>query len=111
MPQAPFIYASAEFFPDYMGEYGSRGRFPFKTLMRDGWPLSIRSFDAVRVFAPEVLRLWLEAGSPLGHPEIAATLAASRSQSGGRTHPGNLRAVGAAVDLERVATAPIESAS
>lgn len=64
-----------------------------------------------RVFAPEVLRLWLEAGSPLGHPEIAATLAASRSQSGGRTHPGSLRAVGAAVDLERVATAPIESAS
>ena len=39
MPQAPFIYASAEFFPDYMGEYGSRGRFPFKTLMRDGWRL------------------------------------------------------------------------
>jgi len=39
VPQAPFIYASAEFFPDYMGEYGSRGRFPFKTLMRDGWRL------------------------------------------------------------------------
>lgn len=32
-----------------------------------------------RVFAPDVLRLWLEAGSPLGHPEIAAALVASRS--------------------------------
>jgi predicted NBD/HSP70 family sugar kinase len=39
-----------------------------------------------RVFAPEVLRSWLEAGSPLGHPEIAATLVANRSQAGTKRH-------------------------
>jgi len=42
-----------------------------------------------RLFAPEVLRLWLEAGTPLAHPEVAAALAASRSYAVSRHHgPG-----------------------
>jgi len=40
MPQPAFIYMFGEYFEDYLGEYGTRGRFPFRTLMAEGWPLS-----------------------------------------------------------------------
>jgi len=35
-----FLYTFGEYFPDYLGEYGRRGRFPFKSLLARGWHLS-----------------------------------------------------------------------
>jgi predicted amidohydrolase YtcJ len=40
VPQPVFIYTFGEYFPDYLGEYGLRGRFPFRTLLDRGWRLS-----------------------------------------------------------------------
>ncbi len=42
-PQPVFIYAFGDYFPDYLGEYGSRGRFPFRRLMQEGWDLPASS--------------------------------------------------------------------
>lgn len=40
VPQPVFIYNFGDYFADYLGEYGTRGRFPFRTLLDDGWRLS-----------------------------------------------------------------------
>lgn len=40
VPQPVFIYTFGEYFPDYLGDYGRKGRFPFKTLLAGGWRLS-----------------------------------------------------------------------
>ncbi|MBY0558819.1 amidohydrolase family protein [Hyphomicrobium sp.] len=40
VPQPVFIFAFGEYFPDYLGEIGSKGRFPFKTLLSQGWRLN-----------------------------------------------------------------------
>ena len=40
VPQPVFIYTFGEYFPDYLGEFGRQGRFPFKTLLAEGWRLS-----------------------------------------------------------------------
>lgn len=40
VPQPVFLYTFGEYFPDYLGDYGLKGRFPFKTLMGQGWRLS-----------------------------------------------------------------------
>lgn len=40
VPQPVFIYTFGEYFPDYLGEYGARGRFPFRSLLEAGWRLS-----------------------------------------------------------------------
>jgi predicted amidohydrolase YtcJ len=40
VPQPVFLYTFGDFFPVYLGEYGARGRFPFRSLLRDGWRLS-----------------------------------------------------------------------
>lgn len=40
VPQPVFIYTFGEYFEDYLGEYGTRGRFPFRTLLDQGWRLS-----------------------------------------------------------------------
>lgn len=40
VPQPVFLYTFGEYFPDYLGEHGSRGRFPFKSLLARGWHLS-----------------------------------------------------------------------
>lgn len=40
VPQPVFLYTFGEYFPDYLGDYGRQGRFPFKTLRREGWRLS-----------------------------------------------------------------------
>jgi len=40
VPQPVFLYTFGEYFPDYLGEYGRRGRFPFRTLLSEGWRLS-----------------------------------------------------------------------
>lgn len=40
VPQPVFIYTFGEYFEDYLGEYGTRGRFPFKSLLDQGWRLS-----------------------------------------------------------------------
>lgn len=40
VPQPVFLYTFGEYFPDYLGEHGRRGRFPFKTLLAQGWHLS-----------------------------------------------------------------------
>jgi predicted amidohydrolase YtcJ len=40
VPQPVFLYTFGEYFPDYLGEYGARGRFPFRTLLNEGWRIS-----------------------------------------------------------------------
>lgn len=40
VPQPVFIYTFGEYLPDYLGDYGRRGRFPFASLLRQGWRLS-----------------------------------------------------------------------
>jgi predicted amidohydrolase YtcJ len=38
VPQPTFLYIGfGDFLPDYMGEVGTRGRFPFRTLIDEGW--------------------------------------------------------------------------
>jgi predicted amidohydrolase YtcJ len=39
-PQPVFLYTFGDYFVDYLGEYGARGRFPLRTLLEQGWPLS-----------------------------------------------------------------------
>jgi hypothetical protein len=40
VPQPVFLYNFGDFFPVYLGEPGSRGRFPFRWLLDQGWKLS-----------------------------------------------------------------------
>jgi predicted amidohydrolase YtcJ len=40
VPQPVFLYTFGDFFPVYLGDYGAQGRFPFRSLLRDGWRLS-----------------------------------------------------------------------
>jgi predicted amidohydrolase YtcJ len=40
VPQPVFIYTFGEYFPDYLGQPGTVGRFPFRTLIDEGWRLS-----------------------------------------------------------------------
>ncbi|WP_240545092.1 amidohydrolase [Sinorhizobium fredii] len=40
VPQPVFLYTFGEYFPDYLGAYGRRGRFPFRSLIEQGWRLS-----------------------------------------------------------------------
>jgi predicted amidohydrolase YtcJ len=40
VPQPVFLYTFGEYFPDYLGEYGRRGRFSFASLLKQGWRLS-----------------------------------------------------------------------
>ncbi|MCW2501303.1 MAG: putative periplasmic protein [Frankiales bacterium] len=40
VPQPVFLYTFGDFFPAYLGEYGTRGRFPFRRLLDEGWPIS-----------------------------------------------------------------------
>ncbi|MCW2692600.1 MAG: putative periplasmic protein [Mycobacterium sp.] len=40
VPQPVFLYTFGDFFPTYLGEYGTRGRFPFRRLLDEGWHLS-----------------------------------------------------------------------
>lgn len=42
-PQPVFIYAFGDYFPDRLGEYGSRGRFPYRRLIDEGWKLPASS--------------------------------------------------------------------
>jgi predicted amidohydrolase YtcJ len=42
-PQPVFLYAFGDYFVDYLGRYGAAGRFPFRTLIDDGWSLSASS--------------------------------------------------------------------
>ncbi len=42
-PQPVFLYTFGDYFVDYLGDYGSRGRFPFRTLFDAGWSLSASS--------------------------------------------------------------------
>jgi predicted amidohydrolase YtcJ len=40
VPQAVFIYTFGEYFADYLGEFGRRGLFPFRSLIGQGWHLN-----------------------------------------------------------------------
>ncbi|MGF7160779.1 hypothetical protein FHS85_002410 [Rhodoligotrophos appendicifer] len=40
VPQPVFIYTFGEYFPDYLGPFGAQGRFPFKSLLAQGWRLN-----------------------------------------------------------------------
>ncbi len=40
IPQPVFLYTFGEYFEDYLGDYGRQGRFPFRSLLADGWRLS-----------------------------------------------------------------------
>jgi predicted amidohydrolase YtcJ len=42
-PQPVFLYTFGDYFVDYLGDYGSHGRFPFRTMVDDGWRLSASS--------------------------------------------------------------------
>jgi predicted amidohydrolase YtcJ len=42
-PQPVFLYTFGDYFVDYLGDYGTRGRFPFRTMVDDGWSLSASS--------------------------------------------------------------------
>jgi predicted amidohydrolase YtcJ len=39
IPQPVFLYNFGDFFPIYLGPPGARGRFPFRTLLAEGWRL------------------------------------------------------------------------
>src|SRR5262249_18246417 len=43
MPQAVFLYNFGDFFPVYLGDAGTHGRFPLRGLLDDGWDLSASS--------------------------------------------------------------------
>jgi predicted amidohydrolase YtcJ len=43
IPQPVFLYTFGEYFPDYLGEFGAKGRFPFKSLLAQGWRLNASS--------------------------------------------------------------------
>lgn len=40
VPQPVFLYGFGDFYPDYLGDYGRRGRSPFRSLLADGWELT-----------------------------------------------------------------------
>jgi predicted amidohydrolase YtcJ len=40
VPQPVFLYTFGGFFPDYLGDYGAQGRFPFRSLLDEGWPIT-----------------------------------------------------------------------
>ncbi|GAB2963395.1 amidohydrolase family protein [Amycolatopsis acidiphila] len=40
VPQPVFLYTFGDFFPTYLGDYGKRGRFPFRDLLDEGWPIT-----------------------------------------------------------------------
>lgn len=40
VPQAVFIYTFGEYFADYLGEFGRKGLFPFRSLISQGWRLN-----------------------------------------------------------------------
>lgn len=40
VPQPIFLYTFGDFFPTYLGDYGAQGRFPFRTLLAEGWRVS-----------------------------------------------------------------------
>lgn len=40
VPQPVFLYNFGDYFADYLGRYGERGRFPFRSLLDAGWRLS-----------------------------------------------------------------------
>jgi predicted amidohydrolase YtcJ len=43
VPQAVFLYNFGGFLPVYLGDHGTRGRFPFRSLIADGWDLGVSS--------------------------------------------------------------------
>ena len=43
MPQAVFLYNFGDFFPIYLGPVAEHGRFPFRSLIADGWRLPASS--------------------------------------------------------------------
>lgn len=40
VPQPVFLYTFGDYFADYLGDYGTRGRFQFADLLRAGWCLT-----------------------------------------------------------------------
>lgn len=40
VPQAVFIYTFGEYFADYLGDFGRKGLFPFRSLIDQGWRLN-----------------------------------------------------------------------
>ena len=40
VPQPVFLYTFGDFFPTYLGEYGTLGRFPFRRLLDEGWAIT-----------------------------------------------------------------------
>jgi predicted amidohydrolase YtcJ len=40
VPQPVFLYTFGDYFVDYLGAYGARGRFPLRSLLEQGWSLS-----------------------------------------------------------------------
>jgi predicted amidohydrolase YtcJ len=43
VPQAVFLYNFGGFLPVYLGRHGTRGRFPFRSLLAEGWELPVSS--------------------------------------------------------------------
>lgn len=40
VPQPVFLYTFGDFIPARLGDYGRSGRFPFRQLLDDGWPIT-----------------------------------------------------------------------
>jgi predicted amidohydrolase YtcJ len=40
VPQPVFLFTFGDFFPTRLGEYGRSGRFPFRRLLDEGWPIT-----------------------------------------------------------------------
>jgi predicted amidohydrolase YtcJ len=40
VPQPVFLYTFGDYFADYLGDYGTRGRFQFADLLAEGWTLT-----------------------------------------------------------------------
>jgi len=43
VPQPVFLYSFGDYFPTYLGDQGLSGRFAFRSLLDEGWPISASS--------------------------------------------------------------------
>jgi predicted amidohydrolase YtcJ len=72
VPQPVFLYTFGDYFVDYLGDYGAQGRFPFRTLLDEGWPLSSSS------------DVWIGSEREATNPMFAVWCSVARTSYAGR---------------------------